>query len=891
MRREAEKHARKMDRNNGNMLRNMQRDIVKRQVLAEEAFAKSIGRGSMVFQQMLNFDDAYFKYSSGYYGYAFRHTLRNFRDSAQSLIGLIPTPREALWEVYQSVGELAGAIYYQPYAHIVDSAIDAHIEVTRMVTNVVAKGPWEMFASVRSANRERHYRSEEATRARANRAKFVNAMEKAPLIRWLRQLLGKPLETEGPRQAPTGAPLDADTAATAATTTPASQEPLWRKIPILVHMANVISVARSDETVKLNVPSFWNMDLHVMRAYSELSTNVKWAKPKWTAAKSHNYAQFQRMVRKITNRIFPDSVPAVAPPATSRELQLYDPLRATYVQPRDPLIFTNCRIFDETIDILGRLFGYCTMEFLALEPNVRDSPFRYVPVDKLRVFLGKDWEKQDGRYKWEAMPMSRDDPNARKFCRRQPDPVVKIDPCTAPMHGAELAPHIKHECEQKRLKRELDPRIIRKVQYFRATPATAHPVLGGFDLHDWIIEKIEQLFDLPINSDMESIVGDIKAFVTNPNRDIHDYPDVGLAFWIIQPVTCNFPYHPILDRFPNNNNNLDCGIGIGLEAALGKTIVWAGLGLLGAGVISFIIPGSAAITFPIILLGFGIVTVELAWFYSPGCLFLTPTLTPIPFPALPQCAMNEIVGLLRKYIAKCYDFLIPDCWHNGPVCLPCTGPASATRIAFISCRSDVYMSNGIQALLYIGDWIFGIGFHNFMNGIAALPFVPQGVTNYIQLNLANINLGHTSPTQECRLRWCFWVFGVLSIAPVIAGFLFLGPILNGLFIASIRMGMGLWRIFETSIFTIPLGNSEWTSDLFPEEDYPSRPSNRYSDEDEDGQPFSDNEDDDDDDDDDNDKKRRKKPLLQAHEMRTPWGFASSMIDRLFIGRRRKLKRE
>ena len=86
---------------------------------------------------------------------------------------------------------------------------------------------------------------------------------------------------------------------------------------------------------------------------------------------------------------------------------------------------------------------------------------------------------------------------------------------------------------------------------------------------------------------------------------------------------------------------------------------------------------------------------------------------PIAFPALPQCAMDEIIALIDEFVTgklyitrvftpltplftDCYDFVIPSYMVNGPVCP--TDPNQ--RIDWVNCK-DVGVSDGIQSELLL----------------------------------------------------------------------------------------------------------------------------------------------------------------------------------------------
>ena len=93
------------------------------------------------------------------------------------------------------------------------------------------------------------------------------------------------------------------------------------------------------------------------------------------------------------------------------------------------------------------------------------------------------------------------------------------------------------------------------------TPPNTPP--GLFNLFDWVICQIENIFDVTWAQDIDHTVSGINTWFKNPNIDPALYPDVGFRYWITFPFRCEFP------------ENMDCSIGIGLEdAVINVTVVF-----------------------------------------------------------------------------------------------------------------------------------------------------------------------------------------------------------------------------------------------------------------------------------------------------------------------------
>jgi len=174
---------------------------------------------------------------------------------------------------------------------------------------------------------------------------------------------------------------------------------------------------------------------------------------------------------------------------------------------------------------------------------------------------------------------------------------------------------------------------------------------------------------------------------------------------------------------------------------------------------------------------------------------------------------------LDKYIAKCYDFIIPNYLVNGPVCVSCAG---ATRIDFINCKAEVGISDGVQNTLYLGYWLFGDTFNDVLLAIAStgIVYVWPGLNTYLQRTFTGFT--SASPTMMQRQSFCFWATlpSVLLPVGVIA---LVGIIVGALIFGLIFLGGALWNWLSKSPLAAaaPGSDSPWLT-LPQDDDTPKR---------------------------------------------------------------------
>jgi hypothetical protein len=577
--------------------------------------------------------------------------------------------------------------------------------------------------------------------------------------------------------------------------------------PFFEHIGRVVRYQR--ENWESENFSAWNADLKL--GFIKEAFVRRWT-PKWTPQLEENWNKPKRVALKVYDWVWPNTL--------SREIQ-------------EKFIFgCNCIIADRALAVTVNSIDYCLNGFM---PNIDFARSKREggegDYDRLAHFLNSTSPFRKGGFyshekRWRLENTQPSDPDAW------------------------IRPRIQVPERKKR------PVIDRRV--YRRQSGGSGPT--GFNLFDWLVCTVEDLFDTPLNQDLEQLIDDIRDWFSNPNTSVDDYPDVGFAYWATFSFRCEFP------------ESLNCSIGIGLEEALKRVLV---IGIILFFVVGYLFPAALPVLTFII---FVVAVPAVAWHYSPQCWFMTPSFPlggglsvpiwpfPVAFPALPECFVDEFVALADKYITDCYsgpgspNMLIPPYLINGELCPTALGQ----RIDVANCK-DVGVSDGIQNLLFLGYWTLGSGFCDVVLQIVSTCVGSwwPGLEEYIRATLEGFR--DASDTQMKRQEFCFWATLPTILLPILGLFLiftffgFLVPAVIELFIA-------LAELFVASPLyaAIPGSNQEWFELTMDGSDADRDNLND----------FDDNGDDDDDDDDDDDyylgslRKRRAKA-------RKPSGFETA----------------
>jgi hypothetical protein len=334
--------------------------------------------------------------------------------------------------------------------------------------------------------------------------------------------------------------------------------------------------------------------------------------------------------------------------------------------------------------------------------------------------------------------------------------------------------------------------------YKRAVTVNTGP--GHFNFYAWFVQFVESILGYMFNANTSTWWSDAKAWISNPNTDEADWPNVGLRYWLLFFIRCPWP------------DCLNCSKGIGLKWAL----LWVTLGILGAVLVgAFILPPVAWVfTFIPAWIAWLVLIGIIGFHYSPRCFFLTPALTGISV-TLPMCLVDELKDLFDTIFRSCYSPIpIPDYMIAGDTC-----PLDPhTRIDFINC-AIVGVSDGIQNVLFLGTVLIGQWFYDIALQIAqsTVAMIIPGTSDYMRATLDSFRFAN--PTQRQRQWVCFGLTAP-SMVIILVGFavVFIGlGIVIPLLIAII---MKLWYLaIDSPLGTIMPGGDETAWDeTYPDVD-------------------------------------------------------------------------
>jgi hypothetical protein len=516
------------------------------------------------------------------------------------------------------------------------------------------------------------------------------------------------------------------------------REPLLA--PFVRHLSSVYAFQREhwqDENF-----SFFNADLKFWSVADVFKT--RWSNPVYKPEQLENWHRLKRTYYQFYNYLWPGQL--------SHDLQ-------------ERFLFnSNCIIADRAAAITIKVIDYCSNEFF---PNYNFTkrhiaPFYFGTISRYR---------NDTYYGYN---------NRHRFVEQR---TIASDP------DSYIRPRLIEQNRTIPDTHKLDYRVYR-----RAVTMERHGP-SGFNLFDWLIVVIEDWTGWAFGAQADTWFDDVKNWLLNPNTNVQQYPDVGLAYALKFEFVCNFP------------ENLNCSIGIGLEQAL----LWVTVGFVGLFVVSaYILP---VVMFPFYIVGLGvsywIVFLAVAWHLPLSCVILFPSF-PLPFGiALPSCAMDQIVAFLDKWITNCYSPLIlPAYMIAGEVCP--TDPHQSIDV--LNCR-DVGVSDGLQNLLYLGFWLFGNGFVDLMLQITATwigSWIP-GTQQYMETTLHDFQT--SSDTNKQRLTFCFWATLPTLMLPLT--FLFIAGVGLALLIPAILILVNaLVGLFFASPAAAAMGSAADTSDWF-----------------------------------------------------------------------------
>jgi hypothetical protein len=507
--------------------------------------------------------------------------------------------------------------------------------------------------------------------------------------------------------------------------------------PFLRHLQNLIKGYR--ENWKKQPFNLWSADLRVKGAVEARVEQVR--TPTWSPEQLENWNAVGRVYYRIYDSVWPGHLPQ---------------------HERERFLFTgNCIILSRALETTLRIADYC------INVNARDFPDVAERIG-LTAYINATSHRRNG-YFHNAENMKR-----YEYVRpSDPSASIRLQMINQTFQG-----------------RSTTKNIERRV-YKRATFQTDTGP-GGFNFLEWFTSIVEDVTSFMFSTNVEGWLDDVRAWIANPNTEEVDYPNVGLRYWGLFLIRCEWP------------DNINCSKGVGLEAAL----IWVTVGFIAAYLIGgFILPP--------ILWPFSIIAAPILWaiavgvigiHYSPRCLFLVPSLTGGSI-AFPTCALDEVIKLTDKYITNCYvPLIIPACMVAGDAC-----PADPSQfIDIVNCQL-VGVSDGLQHVIFLLYILFGESWSTFVVYAASLVgFILPGAPQYAVDTLSGFQNAYD--TMRCRQWWCFGLTSPAIALPILLFALFF--ITLGLLVPLIiALAASFWEFFEASPYSagIPGGayDGQW----------------------------------------------------------------------------------
>lgn len=547
--------------------------------------------------------------------------------------------------------QAAGNVYAATWRKTLDDMYRGVGASFGVLDDVVTRGPYKMWTDAK----ERVYNLPEnvANRKRAAdiRAITIAAWYEGPLYKWWTQRTGTYLDYGNPF----GVFVD--------------------------HMRRNFNFHR--ENWRKMEPNAFTIDLHAQENWA-MTIGKRWEK-KWTPQKLANWESVGRIFYRFKEAFAPGSL-------TKAEHERF-------------LIDGNCYLVDGLIDEIIFLVSYCSSDFMPNYPLTKKIELRNSSA-AWRWFEGMA-ERGERMYGLPSdrkyIPEDMEAHNKREESKPWTDTYDWAMSRGLNWVRFKVRPAINTVTEE----RSRTLRYLTKQQW--AKVVTSAPL----DASSWFIGLLDRAFNTDLQREFLIIFQAIEDFVNNDNLDYMAGP-IGLKYVLMFPLRCQAK--PSAGQLPSNAFiNLNCSVGIGLEAAIG----WVGL-------ISFLVFVVGSVIFPGTMLPltggtavifFVVLIPALAWHYSPRCWLMTPafaiggisgvTVPLLPFPlappALPFCLMSEFRHLINKYITNCYrvlwggplEFFFRPQMIIGESC-----PTCPTRVLMRNC-GDLGFGGGVSNVVYI----------------------------------------------------------------------------------------------------------------------------------------------------------------------------------------------
>lgn len=282
----------------------------------------------------------------------------------------------------------------------------------------------------------------------------------------------------------------------------------------------------------------------------------RWTNPVWTPDIVDNWRRVGRVFYSIYNVLFPGAL-------SLEEKQRF-------------LFDGNCKILTRSVDVIVKVADYCANIYVYNNNFTRRTRLADYLIDtsphRSDTFFASD---NFARYNY----TNPSDPHA--YARPE-------------LQERYIGPGSSHPSL-----------FVGRQVYKRAS----HAGPAGFNFLNWIVDVISDILHSWFNFNSSSWIADARAWLQNPNTQESDYPNVGLRYWILFMVRCEF------------QDNLNCSKGVGLTPAL----LWVSVGVLGALIVGYYILSPVSfiiqiITVPIL---WAVLVGTIGLHYSPRLVFFS----------------------------------------------------------------------------------------------------------------------------------------------------------------------------------------------------------------------------------------------------------------------------
>lgn len=730
----------------------MKRDLaIRRQKILDKTSKDPRWENSMVLSFFLELDEYEYKFRSGWFRRNFGDAMYNIKYGTWSLsfAGWWDAVKDQTYTNSQNV-------YQATWRRTIDDLYRGFGASMAAIDDVWERGPYKMWMDVRERMKNSPESVANRKRAEAIRNMTRGAWYNGPIYKWWtgKERTGTYLDYKNPFG------VFAD-----------HMVRNWN-----FHRANWETMPASGMTI----------DLHLKKNFAD-TIGKRWTL-KWTPQKLANWASIARVFSKIGELIDPNRKTALVVPLDAKDKE------------KGFIVDGNCYLMDGLIDQVVFLVSYCANDFMINFPTKKR-------MELSKTYMGWRWIERmaDHGERNYAPPADRTyipDHFARRNATSS-EPVGKEeDEWTNAFDWVafrglnwirqKVRPHPGNTARREHW--EFLRHLTRR-QWKRAVAS------APLDVTNWFIALIDRIFNINLQMEVAIIVGKIEDFIANDNLDYMAAP-VGLYYWVLFPLRCQVK--PGTDQLPSNAFiNLNCRVGMGIEQALGYTL----LAMLILFVISTILLPSL-FNGMILFLLFIVVFPAMAWHYSPRCWLMTPALSvggitgvsvplwPLPLapPALPFCLLSEVRFLLDKYIVSCYrvlwgtnlEFLFPPYMIPGEAC-----PLCPELVTMSNC-GDLGWGGGVANFVYILNH-FWPGSTLLAKEIVSLwPFQPghflEGLGNDILVLFNQVN--NLTPLQSDQYYYCnILTFTTLASVLIVAVFAWTllgvlwGILIDGLFAA------------------------------------------------------------------------------------------------------------